>query len=132
MQIRVEDIKIRKRLRKDLGDVALLAESMKKYGLLSPLIVNKEYELIAGRRRLEAARTLGWQTVAVSVVDRYDDIEKLEMEMDENVLRKDFTVDEVADGHIRLDKLRNPSFLRRIWLAIKRFFRKLFRKRPKN
>ena len=132
MQIRVEDIKIKRRVRKDLGDIPFLAESMKKYGLLSPIVVNKDHELIAGRRRLEAAKVLGWQTVVVTVVDRDDDVEKLEIEMEENTTRKDFTTDELADGHVSLDKLRNPSFLKRIWLAIKRFFRKIFRRRPKS
>ncbi|MDR3200868.1 MAG: ParB N-terminal domain-containing protein, partial [Spirochaetales bacterium] len=99
MQIRVEDIKVRRRVRKDLGDVSPLMESMKKYGLLCPIIVNKSSELIAGRRRLEAARLLGWQTVSVTVLDRDDDVEKLEMEIDENVLRKDFSPDELADGY---------------------------------
>ncbi|MDR1180337.1 MAG: ParB N-terminal domain-containing protein [Spirochaetales bacterium] len=132
MQIRVEDIKVRKRIRRDLGDVNPLMESMKKYGLLCPLIVNKSYELIAGRRRLEAARLLGWQTVSVTVLDKDDDIEKLEMEIDENTLRKDFTTDELADGYATLDKVRNPSFFKRIWLAIKRFFSRLFRRKIKN
>jgi ParB family chromosome partitioning protein len=107
-------------------------ESMKKYGLLSPLIVNKSYELIAGRRRLEAARLLGWQTVSVTVLDRDDDAEKLEMEIDENILRKDFTTDELADGYTNLDKVRNPPFFKRIWLAIKRFFGRLFHRKPKK
>ncbi|MDR1933349.1 MAG: ParB N-terminal domain-containing protein [Spirochaetales bacterium] len=129
MQIRVEDIKVRKRIRKDLGDVGPLMESMKKYGLLSPLIVNKSNELIAGRRRLEAARLLGWQTVSVTVLDRDGDIEKLEMEIDENVLRKDFSPDELADGYGGLDKLRNPPFWARLWRAIKRFFRRIFGRR---
>jgi ParB family chromosome partitioning protein len=131
MQIRVEDIKVKKRIRRDLGDVGPLMESMKKYGILCPLIVNKSCELIAGRRRLEAARLLGWQTVTVTILDRDDSVEKLEMEIDENVLRKDFTTDELADGYTNLEKARKPSLFRRIWLAIKRFFRCLFRKKPK-
>ena len=132
MQIRVDDIKVKKRVRRDMGDVKILAESMKKYGLLSPIVVNKSHELIAGRRRLEAARTLGWQTVSVAVVDREEDTEKLEMEIEENTTRKDFTTDELADGYISLDKLRNPSLIRRIWLAIKRFFRTIFRGKSKS
>jgi ParB family chromosome partitioning protein len=128
MQIKIEDIKVRKRIRKDLGDVHQLAESMQKYGLLCPIIVSKSNELIAGRRRLEAARTLGWKTVAVTVLERDDDIEKLEMEIDENVVRKDFTTDELADGYVVLEKLRKPSLLRRLANTIKKFFRRLFHK----
>ena len=132
MQIRIEDIKVRKRVRRDLGDVNPLMESMKKYGLLAPIVVNKTYELIAGRRRLEAARLLGWKTVSVTVLDREDDAQRLEMEIDENVVRKDFTTDEIADGFATLERLRNPSFFTRLWLAIKRFFRRLFRRKPKK
>ena len=132
MQIRIEDIKIRKRIRKDLGDVNPLMESMKKYGLLAPIIVNKSYELIAGRRRLEAARMLGWKTISVMIMDRDEDTEKLEIEIEENIVRKDFTIDELADGYAGLERLRNPSFFMRVWRAIKRFFRRLFRRKPKK
>ena len=131
MQIRIEDIKVRKRVRRDLGDVSPLMESMKKYGLLAPIIVNKSYELIAGRRRLEAARLLGWKTVTVTVLDRDEEAEKLEMEIDENIVRKDFTTDEIADGYASLERLRKPSFFMRLWLAIKRFFRRIFRGKQK-
>jgi ParB family chromosome partitioning protein len=132
MQIRVEDIKVKKRVRKDLGDINPLMESMKKYGLLAPLIVDKSFELIAGRRRLEAARLLGWQTISVTVFDRDDEVEKLEIEVEENVVRKDFSIDELADGYSSLEKLRSPSFWVRLWLAIKRFFHRIFRRKPKT
>jgi ParB family chromosome partitioning protein len=107
-------------------------ESMKKYGLLAPIVVNKTHELIAGRRRLEAARLLGWKTVSVTVLDREEDAERLEMEIEENIVRKDFTTDELADGFASLERLRKPSFFMRLWLAIKRFFRRLFRRKPKK
>lgn len=132
MQIRMEDIRVRKRVRKDLGDITSLMESIKKFGMLSPIVVNKSNELIAGRRRLEAARLLSWKTVPVTVVDRDEEAEKLEMELDENLHRKDFTTDELAEGYSHLEKIRNPSFLMRLWLAIKRFFRRIFRRRKKS
>ncbi len=128
MQVRIDDIRIRKRVRKDLGDLSQLMESMKKFGLLSPIIVNGKRELIAGHRRLEAARRLGWKTVTVSVVNRESDLEKLEMEIEENIQRKEFTPDELAEGYVALEKLKNPGFFLRIWLRLKALFRRLFRR----
>ena len=40
--------------------------------------------------------------------------------------------DELAEAYLRLDKLRHPSFLSRIWRATANFFRRLFRRRPKR
>ena len=132
MQLRIEDIKVRKRIRKDMGDITPLAESMKKYGLLSPIVISKSHELIAGRRRLEAARLLGWKTISVTILDYNESTEKLEMEIEENIVRKDFTTDELADGYASLERLRKPSFFMRLWLAIKRFLCRLFRGNPKK
>jgi ParB family chromosome partitioning protein len=129
MQVRIDEIVIRKRVRRNLGDIVPLMESMKKFGLMTPIIINKDNELIAGRRRLEAAKQLGWKTISATVVDKDDPLEKIEMEVEENVQRRNFTTDELADAYTRIDRLKNPGFFRRIWNAIARFFRKLFRRR---
>lgn len=128
MQIRIEDIIIRKRVRKEPGDLKSLMDSMKKFGLLSPVIISRDNELIAGHRRLESARRLGWKTIPVAIVDHEDDLEKLELEIEENIQRKDFTTDELADGYLKLERFRNPGFFLRIFLRIRKFFRKLFRR----
>lgn len=128
MQIRIEDIKIRKRVRKELGDLKSLMDSMKRFGLLSPVIISRDNELIAGHRRIESARRLGWKTIPVAIVDHEDDLEKLELEIEENIQRKDFTTDEMADGYLKLEKYRNPGIFLRILLWFKKFFRKLFRR----
>ena len=59
------------RYRKDLGDLRTLAESISEVGLLHPVVVTPEGRLIAGQRRLEACRTLGWTEVPVTVVDLF-------------------------------------------------------------
>jgi ParB family chromosome partitioning protein len=104
---------------------------MKKFGILSPIVINKSQELIAGRRRLEAARLLGWKTVPVTVIDKEDALEKLEMEIDENIHRKDFTTDELAEGYNALEKIRNPSFFIKLWLWIKKIFCAIFHRKPR-
>ena len=126
MQVRIDDIHVKKRVRKDLGDLSQLMESMKKYGLLSPVIVTRKNELVAGHRRLESARRLGWKTVTVAVVNRESDLEKLELEIEENIQRKDFTPDELTEGYFALERLKNPGFFLRIWLWLKKLLRRLF------
>jgi len=124
----IDDIRVRRRIRKSLGDLASLMESMKAYGLLNPIVVNERHELIAGQRRLEAARKLGWRTVQVRVVEEVDDVRHLEMEIDENTQRKNLTTDELAEAYIRLDRMKNPGIFRRLFAALRRFFRLLFRR----
>ena len=127
MQIPIEDIIVKRRIRKELGDIDPLAESLRRYGLMNPILVNKKNVLLAGRRRLEAARVLGWRTINAVVVEARDELSKLELEMEENLQRRDFTPEETAAGFKRLRKLRNPGFFRRIWMAVADFFRRLFR-----
>lgn len=104
-------------------------ESMRSHGLMNPILVNKNKELIAGQRRLESAIRLGWKNVEVYIVDKGDELERLEMEVDENLQRRPLSADELNDAYTKIEKLRNPSLLSRIWRAIVRLFRNLFRRR---
>ena len=67
----IERIQVGFRYRKDLGDVRSLAQSIEEVGLLHPVVVTPEGRLIAGQRRLEACRALGWIDIPVTVVDLY-------------------------------------------------------------
>jgi ParB family chromosome partitioning protein len=126
-EVEVDKIEVGKRVRKNLGDVTALAESLRKHGLLNPIVVNAHNELVAGHRRLEAARKLGWARIPARVVTEGDEADMVEMEIDENTQRKDLTSDELAEAYIRLDRLRNPGWLKRVLDAIARFFARLFR-----
>ena len=126
MLIDIDQIKIKNRVRKDLSDLDNLKDSLKRYGLLNPITVTADYNLIAGHRRLEAAKQLGWTTINAIVVPVDDEVTKLEMELEENTQRKDFTDAELLEGYKRLEKLRNPSFFQKLWRKIKDFFSKLF------
>lgn len=122
MLVNINDIKIKKRVRRDLGDLEALKNSLRTYGLLNPITLNSKYELIAGERRLQAAKQLGWTNINAVVQSNLSDVEELEMELEENNQRKEFTKEELLDGYRRLEKLRNPS----IWRKISFFFKKLF------
>lgn len=127
MLVPVEDIKVKKRIRKDLGDIAALAESMKRCGQISPIVITRNNVLVAGGRRLEAARSLGWRTINAVIADLPGKLAKLEWEMEENLQRRDFSSAEMAEASRRLYRLKNPGFFRRIWNAIVNFFKRLFR-----
>ena len=127
MLVPIEDIKVKERIRKDMGDITALAESMKRFGQISPILITKKNVLIAGGRRLEAARSLGWRTIHAVVAEIPDKLSKLEYELEENMQRRDFTPEEAKDAARKIERLRNPPLLRRIFNAIIRFFKWLFR-----
>lgn len=129
MKVLIKDIKIKKRVRKDLGDLHMLQESLKRYGLMNPITINSQYELVAGHRRLEAAKALGWSTIDAIMVDTKDKLLLLELELEENVQRKEFTDEELLDGFEALNKLRNPNFFRKLLIKLQSFFEKVFDKK---
>ena len=127
MLVPIEEIKVKKRLRKDMGDIATLAESLKQCGQISPIVITKKNVLVAGGRRLEAARSLGWQTINAVVAEIPDKLTSLEYELEENIQRRDFSREETENAFQAINRLRNPSFFRRILNVIIRFFKRIFR-----
>jgi len=119
MLVAIKDIKIKKRVRKDLGNLDDLKDSLRNYGLLNPITLNRRYELIAGERRLQAATQLGWTNIQANIIDNLTEIEELEMELEENNQRKEFTDGELLAGYKRLENLRNPGFFYKIFLFFK-------------
>jgi ParB-like chromosome segregation protein Spo0J len=90
---RVDEIRVGHRHRRDLGDVAGLAQSIEELGLLQPIVVTPDGELIAGGRRLEAVKSLGRESIPVNVVDIHAVVRG---EFAENSHRKDFTLSEAV------------------------------------
>ena len=82
MLIAPESIIVKKRIRRDIGDIEELMESLKKHGQLSPIIVNRNNELIAGFRRLQAAKKLGWTSIEAVILDKPSRLEELEIDPD--------------------------------------------------
>jgi len=81
-----------------------LVESIKQYGIIQPLIVtqkNGQYELIAGERRLRAAKIIGLDKVPVIVRDAKEQ-EKLEISLIENIQRQDLNPVEQALAYRKL------------------------------
>ncbi|MGI5172308.1 ParB N-terminal domain-containing protein [Treponema sp. OMZ 840] len=132
MLVHISDITVKKRIRKNISDVDALADSIHKHGLLNPIILDNNYVLIAGFRRLQAVKQLGWVSVPATIVDAKDKISRMEIELDENIQRSDFTRNELLDGYAYLEKLKNPNRIRRIWQRIKSFFVRIFANAEEN
>ncbi len=132
MQVLIESIKVEERVRTEMGDLSALKESMSKHGQISPILLTRQHILIAGHRRLTAAIELGWHEIEAVCIDKPDAADQLELELQENVYRKDFTPEELLAGYRRLDKLRRPGIARRIGGFFRRIFGGLFgrRKQP--
>ena len=96
----------RKQPRRAFEEEALreLAESIRQYGVLQPLIVQKRedhYEIIAGERRWRAAQIAGLKEIPV-IVREYSDQERFEIALIENIQREDLNAIEEAEAYRRL------------------------------
>jgi len=91
----------------DMEELENLASSIREHGVIQPLIVspgkNGIYILIAGERRLQAARKAGLRTVPV-VIRHATDQQLLELALIENVQREDLNAIEEAEAYHHLEK----------------------------
>ncbi len=101
MLVSVKDIKVKNRVRKDLGNLEDLKDSLRRYGLLNPITLNSKYELIAGERRQEL---LAHELCHIARIA-----------LDSTLYEETFAYQV------------SPSPLRRLWDAIKEFFAWLFK-----
>ena len=96
----------RKQPRKQFDEDALLelAESIKQFGVLQPLLVQKKedyYEIIAGERRWRASKLAGIKEIPVMVKD-FSDQEAVEISLIENIQRENLNPIEEAAAYKRL------------------------------
>jgi ParB family chromosome partitioning protein len=88
----------------DPEDLKDLTESIRTHGVLQPLLVTftgSDYLLIAGQRRLQAARLAGLEFVP-AIVRQASEIQQLELALIENLQREDLNPLEAAEGYQRL------------------------------
>jgi len=99
-------IRVGERHRKDVGDLDSLARSIADIGLLHPVVVRPDGLLVAGERRLSAAKRLGWESIPVTVVD-LDAV--VRGELAENAERKDFLPSEIDAIRRALEPLEKEA-----------------------
>lgn len=121
MQVRIDAVVVRERIRSDLGELEPLMESLRRHGQFSPILITRDSELIAGHRRLESARRLGWTSIEAVVLDQAGAETLLELEIEENVQRKQLSHEELVAAVARLERLRDPWWLERLvrWLTLR-------------
>ena len=98
MMVPIETIVVAARIRKSPGDLTELAADLRKHGLINPITVmdcrNGTYQLIAGLRRLEAAKCNDMTELRATVLSPIQAEEMLEIEIAENEQRLNFTTAE--------------------------------------
>lgn len=110
-RLRVEDVQIGKRYRKDNGDLTELKASIEKRGLINPITIRRGSNLLlAGGRRFECLKQLGVEELVEGEHFRFfDDLENpVAVEFDENVIRKDFLPSEKTEIALAMEALERP------------------------
>ncbi len=98
----INKIVVANRRREDFGNVEKLSESISKYGLFHPPVVDSDNNLIAGERRLRACKLLGFVEIPVRFYSELSDKERDEIELEENLQRKDLTSYEQSKTYAKL------------------------------
>ena len=111
MLIDITKIKTENRIRKDFGNIQELADDIRQNGLINPPVVIAEtdgtFTLLAGERRLRAMKSLGYRQVEVRTWGSLTDEQKLNIEISENEVRKDFSKAERVEYARRLEKIES-------------------------
>jgi ParB-like chromosome segregation protein Spo0J len=96
--IPVGKIELGTRRRQDYGNIATLAEGMRRVGLLEPIVVDQNgsgrYRLLAGERRVRAAQLLQWDVIPANLKEHLTEAQFREIELEENENRKPLTEQE--------------------------------------
>lgn len=114
-QITVKKASGKERQRTNIGesDFQTLIFSMDVRGLINPITVTKteegKYELLAGERRLNAAKTLGWNEIEATLLEDLSEVEREEVELEENIRRTNLSWQDQARAMERLMFLRKQE-----------------------
>ena len=106
------EIKVNEELprhRKDLGEINKMIESIRAFGQLQPIVINRNNELIAGGRRL-AACMMGGFKARVCYKDTVDPLTMREIELEENIQRKALTPSEEVLAVAELVELKQKRY----------------------
>ncbi len=124
MKVPIKSIKVERsdestsRARSDFGDIERMIASVKEHGFIHPLLVatldepdgDYEYVLICGERRLRAAVLAGLAEVPVTTRENTTPDERKALELEENLIRKDFTWPERNECLLQLHELQQRIY----------------------
>lgn len=109
MLLNIDKVKMGKRIRMEYGEMQELADSIQEYGLLHPIVIDSQYNLIAGGRRLLACSRIGMKEIEVKVLGDLTDHELRVLELEENIKRKDLTELEKSKTIFELSVLKRKE-----------------------
>ena len=104
-QVKLADIIIGERFRIDYGDIEELVNSVKEKGIIQPITLDSNLNILAGGRRYTAAGRAGLKTIPCIIREYVDEVDSREIELIENIHRKDFTWQERAKLTRQIDEL---------------------------
>ena len=105
MKVNIDDIKVSERLRKlDDDKVDELAKSISVIGLLHPIVIDTENNLLSGHHRLEAHRKLGRESIECKQVS-LSELENELVQIDENLILNQLSVLEISEHLIRREEI---------------------------
>lgn len=103
--VKLEDITVDERYRKDMGNIEELALSIQEKGVLQPITLDSNLHLLAGGRRFAAVTHLGLKDIPALIRDIEGELDAREIELVENIHRKQFTWQEESLLVQEIDRL---------------------------
>jgi site-specific DNA-methyltransferase (adenine-specific) len=111
-KIKIDQITIKERIRQTFDSEKLqqLADSIKQFGQIEPIIIDQSNQLIAGERRLRACQLANLTEVEVERREVRDDWERKALELEENICREDLTWQEEVRAKAELHSLYQERY----------------------
>lgn len=114
IQAPVDVIVVAENVRRDVGDIAELADSIRAHGVLEPIVCcpsadGKRVELLMGQRRLAAARSVGLETIPTILRPRPSDRDRILMQLAENLAREEMSPIDEGIAFQELVQLQVPK-----------------------
>jgi ParB/RepB/Spo0J family partition protein len=103
--LKLSDIIVGERFRTDLGNIEELADAIREKGVIQPITVDHNNNLLAGGRRFAACTLAGLSEIPAIIRNSEDSLDAREIELMENAQRKDFTWQEEAAITAEIDRL---------------------------
>lgn len=91
------------------GSISDLADSIKRLGLIHPIVLDRNHVLVAGETRLMACKRLGWASIPFQYSDTLEENELLGIELEENVKRTDLDWKDKCDALMRYHNLQKAT-----------------------
>jgi ParB-like chromosome segregation protein Spo0J len=112
-EVPLESIIIEDRFRIDMGNIGELSESIEELGFFDPLLIDEDYRLCDGYRRILGLKAQGHTTALCIIIKRPSPLLAIKLEQNSNNIRQEFTWQEKMDIDKALDdfhRARGPNW----------------------